>query len=119
MPRLEYAQSIQLENQLTACKKQIELKDTIERLLQNRDFKTVVEEAFFVEETLRNVGLSGDPALSKEERADALAMAQAAGHLKRWFSAQLGMARAFENQVEAIENEIIAARAEEDAEDKV
>lgn len=68
------------ENQL------IEARRMALRLADNYEFRKLILEGFCEKEAARYVQASADPALKPEERADALAMAQASGHLKRYLS---------------------------------
>jgi hypothetical protein len=92
-----------LEDQLKDSKMLIQRRDTIVRLGKNPDFRTVILDAFFVEECARYARESGDPALSEVQRADALAMAQAAGHLKRFLNVQILMGNNAENSMAGLE----------------
>ena len=76
----------QLEQQKTKALETIERRDIAVRLAGNRDFRKLILEYFCVEECARYARESGDPALDARQQADALAMAQAAGHLKRFLS---------------------------------
>lgn len=105
-----------LERQLEDSKKLVEVRDLVLKLSQNREFKKVIHDLFMVQEAARMVGLSADPSLQPAERADALAMAQAAGHLKRWLSVQVQMGNVAERDLESLPDQIAMAQAEEDAE---
>lgn len=95
-----------LEEQLKDEKALIERRDTILRLSKNADFRKVILEAFFVEECARYARESGDPALPQQVRDDALAMAQAAGHLKRFLNVQITMGNQAERKLPEIEQAI-------------
>lgn len=95
-----------LEDQLKDAKALIERRDTILRLSKNADFRKIILEDFFVEECARYARESGDPALTAEQRADALNIAQAAGHLKRYLNVQIQMANQAEGQLGALEDAI-------------
>lgn len=103
-----------LENQLANSKELIERRQMALRLAKNTDFKKLVLEGFCLEEAARYVQASGDPALSAEERADALAMAQASGHLKRFLSVTVQMGAHCERDLPDLEQALADARAEED-----
>ena len=60
----------------------------------------------------RYVHASSDPALSERNQKDALSIAQAAGHLKRYLSVLIQMGNAAENEMESIDNALDDARAE-------
>jgi len=95
-----------LEDQLKDGKLLIERRDAIRRLSKNADFRRIILEEFFVEECARYARESGDPALNEAQRADALAIAQSAGHLKRYLNVQIQMGDQVEGQLVAIEEAI-------------
>ncbi len=86
-----------LQDSIADWQKDRELADAIQRLSENSDFKKVVREEFFVNECARLIHLSADPNLKTDMRADTVAMAQSAGHFKRFLSAKISMA----NQADA------------------
>lgn len=102
-----------LEDQLKDTKALVERRDAILRLSKNADFRTVILDAFFVEECARYARESGDPALTPAQRADALNIAQAAGHVKRFLNVQIQMGDAAEGSITELEENIEAARIEE------
>lgn len=73
-----------LENHKEGLVHAIRLRDAAIRLERNPDYKLLITQGFCLEEAARYAQSSGDPALSAENRADAMAMAQASGHLKRF-----------------------------------
>jgi hypothetical protein len=103
-----------LERQLAGQKELIEHQKMVQRLLGNRDFKKLIQDEFCVKECARYAQMSADPQLSASERADALATAQAAGHLRRWLQVKQLMGNTAANSLEAIEAELEQARIEED-----
>lgn len=105
----------QLETGLEEAKKLVAMRDAILKLTENREFKKVVREDFFVKECARYVRESADPMLSDRQRVDALNMAQAAGHFQRWLSIQIQMGNAAAEQLGDIEAAIEEVRAEEGA----
>ena len=107
---------IALEGQLADAKELVARKDRVIRLSNNNDFKSIIMDEFCVRECARYAQSSADPALGENERADALAMAQAAGHLRRFLSVVIQMGRQAEGQMHSIEEALVEARAEEDAE---
>lgn len=102
-----------LEDQLKDTKALVERRDAILRLSKNADFRTVILDAFFVEECARYARESGDPALTAAQRQDALNIAQAAGHVKRFLNVQIQMGDAAEGSIVDLENAIEEARLEE------
>jgi hypothetical protein len=69
------------------------------KLSDNRDFRKLILEDFCVTEAARLVHLSADPILPEKERADALAMAQASGHLRRYLSMMIQMGYTAEREL--------------------
>ena len=81
----------QLEQQKIGMREAIERRDIAVRLAGNRDFKKLILEYFCVEECARYARQSADPAMDAAAQKDSLAMAQAAGHLKRFLSVVIRM----------------------------
>jgi len=73
------------------------------KLSDNHDFRKLILEDYMVTEAARLVQLSADPALDAMQRADALAMAQATGHLKRYLSMMVQMGYAAERELPEIQ----------------
>jgi len=103
-----------LEQQLKDAKELVARRDLALRLGQNHDFRKLILEDFIVTEAARLVGQSGDPALDPLQRQDALAMAQAAGHLKRYLSMMVTMGNTAENSIQEIEAMLTEIRTQED-----
>lgn len=78
----------QLEEQRDHNKRIAEQGEAHDRLMKNRDFRKIILEGFMVEQAARYVQESADPALTDRQRADALGIAQASGHLKRYLQIQ-------------------------------
>lgn len=74
------------EQHIAECKEVAAFGDAIMRLQSNADFRLVINEGFMLHEAARYAQASGDPALSAVQRQDALNIAQASGHLKRFLS---------------------------------
>lgn len=102
----------QLERHLDALKKHAEIGNAIVRLTANPDWKLVIEDLFCTQECARYAQQSADPALSAENKADALAIAQAAGHLRRFLSVQVMMANQADRDIINTEEALAEARAE-------
>lgn len=81
----------QLEQQKIGMNEAIERRNIAVRLAGNRDFKKLILEYFCVEECARYARQSADPAMDEAAQRDSLAMAQAAGHLKRFLSVVIRM----------------------------
>lgn len=104
-----------LEQQLSNAKELIDRKNRALRLTNNADFRLLFQEEYFLKEAARMVQLSGDPSLTAEQRADALAMAQATGHTKRYLSMIVQQAAVAERDLPELEEAIEQARLDEDA----
>lgn len=103
----------QLEQQLIEAKKLVERRQMAIRLSQNPDFKKLILDEFCLQEAARYVHASADPSLGPDERADALALAQASGHLKRFLSVTVQMGAHAERDIPNIDEAIDEARSEE------
>jgi hypothetical protein len=104
-----------LEKQLEDAKHLIDRRNKAIALSQVPLFKELILDEFCVKEAARLVGQSADPVLSDRERADALSMAQAAGHLRRYLQMMIQMGAASERTLPDLEEALAEARAEEDA----
>ena len=102
----------QLESQREGMKQAIEMRSAVQRLSKNADFRKVSSEYFMEKECARYTQASCDPALSERNQKDALAIAQAAGHLKRYLSVTIQMGNAAENELLSIDSALDEARAE-------
>lgn len=101
-----------LEHRIEAAKGAIQHGEDIKQLMNNRLFREVILTRFCKEHCARYVQESGDPLLSEVNRADALAMAQAAGHLRRWLDIGIRIADSEAGQLSDMEAELDSARAE-------
>lgn len=106
-----------LEEQLKDEKARVERRDAILRLSKNPDFRKLIVEDFMMRECARYAIESGDPSLEPAARADALAMAQAAGHLKRFLNVNITMGDTAERNIIDINQAIEDARIEENTEE--
>jgi hypothetical protein len=109
------SQSVELENLKDKYKAQIELAAMARKLEANHEFRKVILEAFCRDECARYAQASADPALKAEERADAMALAQASGHLLRFLHVTSQMGLYADNRMPELDQAIVEARAEEDA----
>ncbi len=100
-----------LERQLKDAKAAIKRREAILRLKDNPDFKEYILEGFAESECARYLRESTDPALGERQRADALAMAQASGHLIRFLNMIVMTGNQAEDNSQDIENAIEEARA--------
>jgi hypothetical protein len=108
----------QLEQQLSDAKVLIGKRQLALKLQGNRDFQRLIMEDFMVNAAAAYVRESGDPALTKEQQQDALNIAQAAGHLRRWLSVQVQMGAKAEEDLTALNESIEEERAQEQDEQK-
>lgn len=104
----------ELERQKEQIEKEIKEREMALKLYTNPEFKKLILETFCITECARYAQESSDPALSPEERADALAMAQAAGHLRRFLSVKVSMGNRAERLLPELESVLVEARQEED-----
>jgi hypothetical protein len=105
----------QLEQYRENAKELLDRRHMAQRLALNPDFKKLILDEFCLREAARYVQSSADPALPANERADALAMAQASGHLKRFLSVTIQMGAHAEREMPEIDAALAEARAEEGA----
>lgn len=91
----------------------IEQRNVALRLYNNPDFKKLILGEFCVNECARYAQASADPALNAEQRADSLAIAQAAGHLRRFMSVKVQMGNNAERSMDELDQAIIEAEQEE------
>lgn len=103
----------ELEQQKADFNAAIEKRKVLQRLMNNRDFKKLILEDFCVQECARYAQASADPNLSANERADALALAQSAGHIRRYLNVLDIMGNAAENQMQRLDDAIEDARLDE------
>lgn len=80
-----------LEHRLEAAKYAVAHAEDVRKLMGNPLFRKVILEQFCVRDCARYVQESGDPLLADNNRADALALAQASGHLRRWLDLAIRM----------------------------
>jgi len=106
-----------LEDQLKDAKTLVKRRDAAVRLASNRDFKSLILDEFCVQECARYAQNSANPALNASDRADSLAIAQAAGHLRRYLSVVVQMGAVAEKEIGQIEEAIDEARSEEGLDD--
>jgi hypothetical protein len=103
----------QLEYQLEHVKILKDRKQAAERLAGNADFRAIVLHGFCRDDAARYVQESGDPLLTAEQRVDALNLAQASGHLKRYLLLQIQMGVTADRNIKDIEAALVEARYEE------
>ena len=89
----------QLEQEIKATQEIISRRNLALKLSENHEFRKLILDEYFVKEASRLIHIAGDPSLDEKQRADALQMALATGHLKRYLSAIVGMGQAAENSL--------------------
>lgn len=94
------------EHQLVELKEAVKQAEELRKLTDSPLFRKVILQRFCVEECARYAQLSADPSLSPEQRADALGIAQAAGHLRRWISVMERMAKTAVDTIPQVEESL-------------
>lgn len=82
---------LKLERNIEAAEAAIKQRALVDKLAENREFRTLIVEGFMKDECARWTHMSTDPGLSLQDRADCLTSAQAAGVLKRWLNVLVQM----------------------------
>lgn len=103
----------ELEKQKKDLEKALEERELALKLYKNPEFKKLILDTFCTKECARYAQESADPALSPEQRADALAMAQAAGHLRRFLSVKVTLGNQAERLMPELDLNLVEARQEE------
>lgn len=106
----------QLERHLSDTKAQADFGAAVKRLVNNPDYRLVVEKGFLLEECARYAQQSANPALDDRQRADALLIAQAAGAFKRFIGVSIQIGNQCAEDVVNIQHAIEEARAEPEEE---
>lgn len=101
-----------IEQQIAGLQELVERKELALKLEKNRDFKKLILDGFCETECARFARNSGDPSLSQEDRADSLAMAQAAGHLRRYLSLCVTQGFRAEHEIHQAKEALAELRAE-------
>ena len=84
----------------------VDARDQAIRLSTNPDFKKLILDGFCTSEAARYAQESGDPQLTAIQRQDALNMAQASGHLKRFLSMIVVMGNTAARNIQQADDEI-------------
>lgn len=96
----------ELEKQRKDCEDLVKLRDDIMKLYKNSTFRKVILDQYCVKECARYIGVSGDPAISKDDRDLALEMGKAGQHLLRWLEVSVTMGNHAESQLPEIDKAI-------------
>jgi phytoene dehydrogenase-like protein len=76
-----------LEASIQRAKASVELGQALERLLTNRDFRTVIEQGYFKEEAIRLVHLRADPSMTSSFMQESIVkQMDAIGALVQYFA---------------------------------
>ena len=79
------AEVTQIEQNIKHAKKLVDVGDSLERLIGNRDFKKVVLEGYFEQEAIRLVHLMSDPNMqSSESKASIETQMNSIGSFKQY-----------------------------------
>lgn len=101
------------EKQIRDLRKEVADFADLEKLVANPLFRKVILQRFCVEECARYAQLSADPSLpSDAARADALGIAQAAGHLRRWIQVMQRQAELARGTIHDLEQNLEILRQE-------
>lgn len=102
----------QVEKHIEDLKKHAERKNLALRLEHIPEFKQLILDGFCEADCARFVRTSTDPSMQPEARMDSLAMAQAAGYLRRWLSTCVQMGIRAEHEIDQHRVELEELRAE-------
>lgn len=102
----------ELELHRIKLKNSVTYAEEVRKLMANPLFRKIIMEDFCIQSAARYVQESCDPLLTAEQRADALALAQAGGHLKRWLDITLRMADTSERSILDVDDELEKLRAQ-------
>lgn len=106
-----------LEHQIVGSKQVIAHAEEVRKLVQNPLFRKVILEQFCTRDCARYVQESGDPLLPEANRADALALAQAAGHLRRWLDIAIRLGDTEQGRLIELQSELDIVRSEPEDEE--
>ena len=101
-----------LNKQAAECELIVEQRDIAIRLYNHPDFKKLIVDGFCLKDCARYAQESQDPALNASQQADALNMAQAAGHLRRYLSVKIQLGNQAEREIESIRQVIDEVQSE-------
>lgn len=102
----------ELEDDIVVKQVHVDRAAMATKLAGNREFKKLILEDFCINECARYAQMSADPNLTKDERADALAIAQAAGHLRRYLAVIHAMGNTALKSIGDTKDEIESIRSE-------
>lgn len=88
-----------LERGIADAEELISRRNMAIKLSENFEFRRLFMQEYFVTEAARLVQFSSDPAGDKQQREDALSMAMATGHTKRYLSMAIQMGAVAEREL--------------------
>lgn len=102
-----------IENSIETAKEHVAIKDAVERLSRNRDFKKVILEGYFEQEAIRLVHAKADPEFQTPEKQEELhnEMLAIAG-VRAYLNRLIQIGRMEEASIPSHERELDALRAE-------
>jgi hypothetical protein len=104
----------EIEENIKAARKLVDLGDTLERLKSNRDFRAIVLEGYFEKEAIRLVQAKSNPALqSPEMQKLILTQIDSIGNLNLFFATIVQQASIARKSIEQDESMIEELAAEE------
>lgn len=104
-----------LEQMQTADNQLINRLESLQRLVNNSDFRNLILHDYIIVEASQCAETAGNPAMNAEQKADALEMSKAPGHLKRYLRVIELSAQQAINRREELQEAIVQARQEEDS----
>jgi len=103
----------ELEQQRIQYIQAIERLDMLVKLKSNKEWQHLIEQGFMSLDCARYIHASVDSAISKEQREDALRIAQAAGYLNKYLEVMESQGRYAKNRMIELEEAIEQARSAE------
>ena len=101
-----------LQKQLDSAHELIAQRDKVLELTKNPLYRELIVEGFCKTDCAFYTHASGDPTLSEASRQDALNIAQASGHFRRYMSVKIQQGNQAEDSIQRLEAEIEEARRE-------
>lgn len=104
----------QIELSIEEAKKMVALKDAVEKLSSNREFRKLFVEGYFKTEAVRLTTLLADPSM-QQHRDDILASLEAISMTQRFLRETVQMGRVAEGEIREFEEALEETRAYEDS----
>lgn len=103
-----------LEVTIEHAQKTVSRMKAMEKLTKNRDFKTIVLDGYFEQESIRLVHLKSDPNMqSPEAQTDILNQMNAIGTVRQYFNGVMQLGRMAEKAIAADQETLDELRAED------